>query len=124
MSPRAPNQQQNTQPTMQFINNSFMVSSGSSGQAAGRGTRPEHCEQQSKNSVFSNALSSPVRQSLQHYHISQGGYCPNGGLPSGNGARNNESNFLQHQTRDSNPLSSNDSSMDMHADSPSHESTY
>ena len=124
MSPRAPSQQQHSQPTMQFMNTSFMVSSGSSGQTAGQGTRPDHCDQQSKNSVFSNALSSPIRQSLQHYHIAHEGHCPNGGLPSGNGARNNESNFLQYQTRDSNPLSSNDSSMDMHADSPSHESTY
>ncbi|EOY16817.1 hypothetical protein QUC31_001217 [Theobroma cacao] len=124
MSPRAPSQHQHSQPTMHFMNTNFMVSSGSSGQTAGLGTRPDQCDQQPKNLVFSNALSSPVRQSLQHYHISQGGYCPNGGLPSGNGARNHESNFLQHQTRDSNPLSSNDSSMDMHADSPSHESTY
>lgn len=124
MSPRAPSQQQHLQPIMQFANPSFVVSSGSSGLTAGQGTLPDHCDQQSKNLVFSNALSSPVRQSLQHYHIAQEGYCPDGGLPSGNGARNNESNFLQHNTRDSNPLSSNDSSMDMHADSPSHESTY
>ncbi|XP_022767960.1 uncharacterized protein LOC111312187 [Durio zibethinus] len=124
MSPRTPSQQQHFQPMMQFMNTSFMVSSGSSGQTAGQGTRPAHCDQQSKNLVFSNALSSPVRQSLQHYHIAQEGYCPNGGLPPGNGARNNETSFLQHQTGDSNPLESNDSSMDMHADSPSHESTY
>ena len=124
MSPRAPSQQQHSQPMMQCMNTSFMVSSGSSGQTTGQGTRLGHCDQESKNLVFSNALSSPVRQSLQHYHIAQEGYCPDGGLPSGNGARNNESNFLQYQTRDSNPLSSNDSSMDMHADSPSHESTY
>ncbi|XVE55110.1 hypothetical protein DITRI_Ditri03aG0134600 [Diplodiscus trichospermus] len=123
MSPRAPSQQQHSQPTMQFMNTGIMVSSGSSGQTAGQGTHG-HCDQQTKNSVFSNALSSPVRQSLQHYHIAQEGYRPDGALPSGNGARNNESNFLQHQTRDSNPLSSNDSSMDMHADSPSHESSY
>ncbi|KHG14904.1 hypothetical protein F383_02753 [Gossypium arboreum] len=124
MSPRAPSQQQHSQPAMQFMNTGFMVSTGSSGQTAGQGTRPDHCDQQSKNLVFSNALSSPVRRSLQHYHIAQEGYCPNGGLPSGNGARNNEPSFLPNQTRDSNPLSSNDSSMDMHADSPSHESTY
>ncbi|TYI28789.1 hypothetical protein ES332_A05G269400v1 [Gossypium tomentosum] len=124
MSPRAPSQQQHSQPAMQFMNTGFMVSTGSSGQTAGQGTRPDHCDQQSKNLVFSNALSSPVRRSLQHYHIAQEGYCPNGGLPSGNGARNNEPSFLPNQTRDSKPLSSNDSSMDMHADSPSHESTY
>ncbi|MBA0865631.1 hypothetical protein Goshw_014000 [Gossypium schwendimanii] len=124
MSPRAPSQQQHSQPAMQFMNTGFMVSTGSSGQTAVQGTRPDHCDQQSKNLVFSNALSSPVRRSLQHYHIAQEGYCPNGGLPSGNGARSNEPSFLQNQTRDSNPLSSNDSSMDMHADSPSHESAY
>ena len=124
MSPRAPSQQHQSQPTMQFMNTSFMVSSGSSGQTAVQGTRPDYSDQQPKNSIFSNALSSPVLQSLQYYHIAQEGYCPNGGLPSGNGARNNEPSFLPNQTRDSNPLSSNDSSMDMHADSPSHESTY
>ncbi|GLT74612.1 hypothetical protein SLA2020_464000 [Shorea laevis] len=124
MSPRAPAQQQHSQPAMQFTTTSFMVSSGPSGQIAGQGTRPENSDQQPKNTVFSNALSSPIRRSLQNYHISQGGYYSNAGLPSGTGARNNESNFLQHQNRDSNPLSSNDSSMDMHADSPAHESTY
>ncbi|KAE8731815.1 exocyst complex component 2-like [Hibiscus syriacus] len=124
MSPRAPSQQQQPQPTMPFMNPNFIVSSGSSGQTAVLGTHLDHCDQQPKNFVFPNALSSPVCQSLQHYHISQEGYCPNGGLPAGNGVRNDESNFLQHQTRDPNPLSSNDASMDMHADSPSHESPY
>ncbi|KAL4309467.1 hypothetical protein GQ457_01G029180 [Hibiscus cannabinus] len=124
MSPRAPSQHQQPQPTMPFMNPGFLVSSGSSGQTAVQGTRLNHCDQQPRNSVFSNALSSPVRRSLQHYHISQEGYCPNGGQPAGNGVRNNESSFVQHQTRDPNPLSSNDTSMDMHADSPSHESTY
>ncbi|KAB2093016.1 hypothetical protein ERO13_A02G062800v2 [Gossypium hirsutum] len=123
MSPRAPSQQHQSQPTMQFMNTSFMVSSGSSGQTAVQGTRPDYSDQQPKNSIFSNALSSPILQSLQHYHIAQEGYSTNG-LPSENGDRNNESNFLQPPTRDSNPFSSNDSSMDMHADSPSHESTY
>ncbi|KAE8684531.1 UDP-galactose transporter 2-like [Hibiscus syriacus] len=112
MSPRAPSQHQHPQHTMQFMNTNFMVSSDSSGQTAGQGTRSDNCDQQSKNLVFSNALSSPVRRSLQHYHIAQ------------EGSRNNEASFLQNQTRDSNPLSSNDTLMDMHADSPSHESTY
>ncbi|KAE8730817.1 exocyst complex component 2-like [Hibiscus syriacus] len=124
MSPTAPSQQQHPQPTMQLMNTSFMVSSGSSGQIAGQGIRPDQCDQQSKNLVFSSALSSPVRRSLQHYHIAQEGYYPNSGVPSGNGARNNEPSFLQNQTRDSNPLSSSDTLMDMHSDSPSHESTY
>ncbi|KAF2297518.1 hypothetical protein GH714_024919 [Hevea brasiliensis] len=80
---------------------------------AGQGTRTEHCDQQPKNSVFSNALSSPVRRSLQNYHIAQDSYYPPGGPPSGNGTRSNEPNFLQHQNRDPNPVSSNDSSMDI-----------
>ncbi|KAG6776230.1 hypothetical protein POTOM_019736 [Populus tomentosa] len=71
--------------------------------ATAQGTRSEHCDQQPKNTVFSNALSSPIRRSLQNYHITQGGYCPQGGSPSGNGTRNNEPNFLQHQNRDPNP---------------------
>uniref|UniRef100_A0A5B7ADW2 Holocarboxylase synthetase n=1 Tax=Davidia involucrata TaxID=16924 RepID=A0A5B7ADW2_DAVIN len=118
MSPRAPLQNQHSQPTTHFTNSGFLVSSGSSGApTAGQGFRSEHCDQQSKNYVFSNALSSPVRRSLQNYHIAPI-------QPSANGVRNNESNFLQHQNRDSNPPNSNDSSMDMHADSPDHESTY
>ncbi|XP_039062327.1 uncharacterized protein LOC120206808 isoform X2 [Hibiscus syriacus] len=124
MSPRAPSQQQKPQPTIPFMNPNFMVSSGSSDQTSVQGTCLDHCDQQPKNSVFSNALSSPVRRSLQHYHISQEGYYPNGGLPAGNGVRDNEFYFLQHQTQDLNPLSSNGTSMDMHADNPSHESPY
>ncbi|BBH08969.1 hypothetical protein PRUPE_8G040300 [Prunus persica] len=124
MSPRVPLQHQHLQPTVHFTNSGFPVSSGSSGPTnTGQGIRSEQCDHQSKNSVFSNALSSPVRQSLQHYHISQDGYYPGAGLPSGNGARNNEPSFL-HPNRDANPPSSNDTSMDMHADSPGHDSTY
>ncbi|CAK7346738.1 unnamed protein product [Dovyalis caffra] len=113
MSPRTPHQHQNSQP-IPFTNSTFLVSSGSSGvTATAQGTRTEHCDQQPKNTVFSNALSSPIRRSLQNYHIAQGGYCPPGGSPSGNGTRNNEPNFLQHHNRDPNPPSSNDSSMDI-----------
>ncbi|KAJ0025928.1 hypothetical protein Pint_07881 [Pistacia integerrima] len=112
MSPRAQVRHQHAQPTTQLMSSGFPVSSGSSGQITGQGTRTEHCDQQSRNSVFSNALSSPIRRSLQHYHIAQGGGF--GGLPPATGGRNNDPNFLQHQNRDSN--SSNDSSMDMHAD--------
>jgi len=124
MSPRAPVQHQQSQPAVHVTNSGFPVSSGSSGltvTAAGQGIRSEHCDQQPKNSVFSNALSSPLRQSLQQYHITRGGYCPNGGLPLGNGVRNNSE---PNQSRDSSALSSNDSAMDMHADSPAHESSY
>ncbi|KAK7851643.1 hypothetical protein CFP56_041503, partial [Quercus suber] len=63
---------------------------------------------------------------VPHYHITRGGYCPNGGLPLGNGARNNEPTIINNQSRDSSALSlsSNDSAMDMHADSPAHEFIY
>ncbi|KAI8004300.1 hypothetical protein LOK49_LG08G01212 [Camellia lanceoleosa] len=114
VSPRAPPQNHHSQSTMHSTNSGFLVSSGSSGAPNGaQGFQTEHSEQQPKNYVFSNALSSPVRRSLQNYHIAQG-------------FRNNEPNFVQQQNRDSNSLNSNDSSMDMHADSPSqsHESTY
>ncbi|KAL3572669.1 hypothetical protein D5086_026573 [Populus alba] len=114
MPPRTPHQHQNSQP-IPFTNSTFLVSSGSSGlPATGQGTtRSEHCDQQSKNAVFSNALSSPVRRSLQNYHIAQVGYCPPGGSLSGNGTRANEPNFLQNHNRDPNLPSSNDSSMDI-----------
>ncbi|KAG0500516.1 hypothetical protein HPP92_000588, partial [Vanilla planifolia] len=69
---------------------------------------------QPKNSVFSNALSSPVRQSLQPFHLAQGGDSYAGGaIPPGSGTRNND---------DSREANSNDSSMDMHSDSPAHNS--
>jgi hypothetical protein len=67
MSPRAPVQHQQSQLAMHVANSGFPVSSGSFGltvTAAGLGIRSEHCDQQPKNSVFSNALSSPLHQSL------------------------------------------------------------
>ncbi|KAL5560237.1 hypothetical protein UlMin_036448 [Ulmus minor] len=119
MSSRVSVQQQQTQAPMAIMNSGFPVSSGSPLSAnAGQGIRSEQSENQSKNSVFSNALSSPVRRSLQHYHLVQGGYYQNSGLPLGNGIRNNEPNFLNHLNRDYNLPSSNDTSMDMHAESP------
>uniref|UniRef100_A0A2P2JQF5 Uncharacterized protein LOC105139508 n=1 Tax=Rhizophora mucronata TaxID=61149 RepID=A0A2P2JQF5_RHIMU len=96
MSPRAPHQHQNSQ-QIPLSNSGFQATSGSSVPT----TAVQHCEQQTKNTVFSNALSSPIRRSLQNYHIAQGGYCPTSAPPSGN------------MNRDSNPLSSNDSSMDI-----------
>ncbi|KAL9245068.1 hypothetical protein vseg_018762 [Gypsophila vaccaria] len=103
MSPRAPVQH--------FTNNGFLVSGPSAQTPAALASRPEQ-ENQAKNIVFSNALSSPVRRSLQHYHLAQGGYNPNV-------ARSSEANFAGLQNRESN---SNDSSMDMHQDSPGPES--
>ncbi|GFP93317.1 hypothetical protein PHJA_001476100 [Phtheirospermum japonicum] len=100
-SPRLPpQQQQQPQTLMQLPHSGPLISSNAFGPAT---------HGQTKSSVFSNALSSPVRQSLQNYHLSQGGYS---------------SNNATNQTRDNNPLSSNDTSMDMHADSPSHDSPY
>lgn len=111
-SPRLPfQQQQQSQTAMQTIHSGFPVSSNSSGPA---NTRSVNSDNQSKNSVFSNALSSPIRRSLQHYHLMQGGQSAN------NVMRNNENNGSQ--SRDPNPPSSNDTSMDMHADSPDHDS--
>uniref|UniRef100_A0ACD5XRC9 Uncharacterized protein n=1 Tax=Avena sativa TaxID=4498 RepID=A0ACD5XRC9_AVESA len=63
----------------------------------------------SKNSaVFSNALSSPVRRGLQPYHLDQGG---------------DAGYFANGSAREPNPTASNDSSMDMHSDSPAHDSS-
>ncbi|PIA47822.1 hypothetical protein AQUCO_01400426v1 [Aquilegia coerulea] len=111
MSPRVLYQHQQSQPTMHFQNSGAHVSSGSVGPVAtGQGQRSGHVDHQAKNSVFANALSSPVRRSLQHYHLSQG-------------ARTNE-NSSHLQSRDSNSISGNDSSMDMNADSPGANNSY
>lgn len=109
-------QQQQSQTATQLAHSGHPVSSNAFGaSAAGQGLRSGNTDQ-TKNSVFSNALSSPVRRSLQHYHLSQGGNFANTAM------RNNDSNG--NQTRDPNPPSSNDTSMDMHADSPGHDSPY
>ena len=111
MSPRAPLHQQQSQPVMQVTTGAgFPVTTGFSGQTiVGQEVRPEHCDNQSKNSMFSNALSNPVRQ------IGEGGYHPSG-LSMGNVNRSIEPNLLHQQSRDSAAFSSNDSAMDMHAD--------
>ncbi|KAI3750619.1 hypothetical protein L2E82_21309 [Cichorium intybus] len=81
MTPRNVQQnQQHTQAANPFTN------SGSSSE-----------QQQPRSYIFSNALSSPVRRSLQNYHISQEGYAKN---------------TTEHHTPSS--------SMDMHADSSTH----
>ncbi|WMV57254.1 hypothetical protein MTR67_050639 [Solanum verrucosum] len=119
MSPRPP--PQHSQP-LHFTNSGFHVSPGPVGVATpGHGLRSDH-GQQPKNNVFSNALSSPVRRSLQNYHIAQGSHFSNNAQPP-NATRHNETNS-QHQNRDSNGYNSADASMDMHSDSPGHDSTY
>ncbi|XP_057469137.1 uncharacterized protein LOC130758296 [Actinidia eriantha] len=124
MSPRASPQHQHSPMTMQLTNSELLVSSVSSGALnTGQGFHTEQCDQQSKNYVFSNALSSPVCQSLQNHHNTQGGDYDIV-LTSANGTRNNEPDFMQHQKGDSNYYNSNNSSMEMHAYSPGHKSTY
>ncbi|KAH9624884.1 hypothetical protein KSS87_020284 [Heliosperma pusillum] len=108
MSPRAPVQNHHPQTQTHFSSSGLLVSGSSAQTPATQLPRTEQ-ENQAKNSVFSNALLSPVRQNLQHYHLAQGGYHPNGATPTA------------HQNRESN---SNDSSMDMHQDSPGPESNY
>lgn len=125
LSPRDSMQNQHLQGAMPYTNSAFLVSSGSAGAPiCVQGFRYEHADEQSKNNVFSNALSSPVRRSLQNYHISQSGFNPNDAQNPANGMRNNEPTSLQVQHRDSNPFTANYSSMDMRDDSPDHESTF
>lgn len=116
MSPRLqfPNEYQQT--GMHFPNSGMQTSSGVFGQTSvGLAPRASYSDQ-AKNAVFSNALSSPVRRTLQHYHLTQGGGSDqNGVLTTGNGARNHDG-----ANRESNSPSNNDS--DMHSDSPTHES--
>jgi len=105
MSPRAPQQQQ---PSIHatITGSGFPLTTGFPGQTImGQGLRSEHCDIQSKNSLFSNA----VRQIGEVGNYSSG-------LSTGNGSRNTEENFLYQQSRDSAAFSFNDTAMDMHAD--------
>lgn len=79
---------------------------------AGLGMRSGHSDQ-IKNSVFSNALSSPVRRSLQSYHLSS----------QGSHHSNNRSTETNNQNGDSISSISGDS-MDMHADTPDRDFHY
>ncbi|KAI3981554.1 hypothetical protein MKX01_007474 [Papaver californicum] len=126
MSPRLQTQQHYQQPPTNIsMNSSGHVSSGSCG--PGVGPRLANSDNQVKNSVFSNALSSPVRRNLQHYQLSEGAFHPNSlsMLASGNLNRNNNDNiFIHHQSRDSNSPTFSDSTMDMHSDSPDRNPVY
>ncbi|CAO2179395.1 unnamed protein product [Urochloa humidicola] len=91
--------------------NSVVPPAGLYGQtAAGFAPRPSLSDQ-SKNTIFSNALSSPVRRSLQNYHLAQG---------AGNGGRNTDQNSAG-TNRETNSASSNDTSMDMGSDGTGNE---
>jgi hypothetical protein len=116
ISPRAPPQQQQLQPVVHVASSGFSVTSNSSCQpVTGQGLRSEHCDDQPKSFVFSNALSSPIRLSLQNYQVGEVGSYVSG--PSmGNRNQITVSSFLHQQSRDSTAFSSNDSAMDMHAD--------
>ncbi|KAI3885827.1 hypothetical protein MKX03_022567 [Papaver bracteatum] len=126
MSPRLLTQQHYQHPPTNIsMNSSGHVSSGSC--VPGGGPRLANSDNQVKNSVFSNALSSPVRRNLQHYQLSEGAFHPNNsGMPaSGNLNRNNNENIFNHQqSRGSNYPAFNDSTMDMHSDSPDHNPVY
>lgn len=123
MSPRLPFQNQHA-PNANLTNLGAAISSSPFGPATvGQGVRSGQSDNQGKNSVFSNALSSPVRRSLQSYQLAQGGCHSNNTMSSGNAPRNNEANYAHHHNRDTNSPSSNDC-MDMHADSPGHDFPY
>lgn len=107
----SPRVHQHPQIANPFTNSVAPPATGLYGQtAAGFAPRPSLSDQ-SKNTIFSNALSSPVRRSLQNYHLAQG---------AGNGGRNTEPN-LAGANRETNSASSNDTSMDMVSDSAGNE---
>ncbi|KAG7987334.1 hypothetical protein I3843_03G128200 [Carya illinoinensis] len=110
VSPRLPFQNQHAQNAMHLTSMGAPVSSSPFANIAtvGQGVRSGQSDNQAKNSVFSNALSSPVRRSIQSYHLAQG---------ASQGPPNGETNYCHLQNRDTNSASSNDC-MDMHADSP------
>uniref|UniRef100_A0A7N0V8Q7 Uncharacterized protein n=1 Tax=Kalanchoe fedtschenkoi TaxID=63787 RepID=A0A7N0V8Q7_KALFE len=118
MSPRLP------QNSFQPANLAAPIPSGVFGLVhAGQGARSGLVDHQTKNSVFANSLSSPVRSNFHHCHLAQGGFNSNNVLPSGIGPRSNENTYPNSQNRESHSHSSNDS-MDMHSDSPGHQSGY
>ncbi|KQJ98198.1 hypothetical protein BRADI_3g35410v3 [Brachypodium distachyon] len=105
VSPRSQCTVQSFQASMHIPNTSNQQASPSLLAQAIPGLQP-------KNSmVFCSALSSPVRQSLQPYHLQQ---------DSGTG--HSADGILCTGTHESNSAASNDSFMDMHSDNPAHES--
>lgn len=115
-SPRLHFQHQFPHATPHFPNPSILTPAFLGQPAHGAPPRPNHPEQ-AKNSVFSNALTSPVRRSLQPYQLAQSGGGPpcyqTSVPPSANAStRTNEVN--SSIDRESNSPSPNDSSMEMH----------
>ncbi|KAA3457330.1 holocarboxylase synthetase [Gossypium australe] len=118
MSPRQPFQQQQQHPrpaTHQSNLGSPFSSNPISAGTIAQGVRS--ADYQAKNSVFSSALSSPVRQSLQHYHSVPGA---NNISSSTNEPRDNETYHTNLQNRETDSPSTNDC-MDMHADDSPHQ---
>ncbi|XP_028765941.1 uncharacterized protein LOC114723872 [Neltuma alba] len=123
MSPRQPFHQQQFQTVMHTNTISASIPSNALAAAVtGQAIRNGQPDQQGKNSVFSNALSSPIRHSLQSYQLAQGGSLSSNIMSSANGNRNTEIGYLSNN-RDTNSSNSGDS-MDMHADSPGHDFSY
>ncbi|CAA7403028.1 unnamed protein product [Spirodela intermedia] len=91
MSPRLP-----SQPAVHLAGSNFPAAPASAGQLGPRGGQLD----QAKNSaVFSNALSSPVRRSLQPYHLAQsGGFCTGhvAGLRANETAREADTSMDMH----------------------------
>ncbi|XP_062232301.1 uncharacterized protein LOC133929528 [Phragmites australis] len=94
----------------QFSNSSSQIPAA---QALGLTPRAVSNEQ-SKNTIFSNALSSPVRQSLQSYHLTQG-------QGAGNGGQTTTETNSGDQNREANLAGSNDTTMDMISDTAADE---
>ncbi|EMS62206.1 hypothetical protein TRIUR3_09092 [Triticum urartu] len=102
-SPRSQYASQSTHATVHMPNTSNQQPSASLFALGNPGlTQPKN------SAVFSNALSSPVRRGLQPYHLDHGG---------------DAGYFANGLAREPNPTASNDSSMDMHSDSPAHDSS-
>lgn len=126
MSPRQPSQLQQLQTAMNAntISAPPLPSTALAAAVTGQAIRNGQPDQQGKNSVFSNALSSPIRQSLQSYQLAQGNNSLSSNImASGNENRNNEIGYLNNPNRDTNPSNSSDS-MDMHEESPGHDFSY
>ncbi|KAH0451580.1 hypothetical protein IEQ34_018879 [Dendrobium chrysotoxum] len=107
ISPRLHFQHQFPQSTPHVPNSSIQTSPGFVGQHAYVVPRTSHSEQV-KNSVFLNALSSPVHRCLQPYQLAQGeGPCGQGGT---------RSNYVNSSTdvQESNSPNPNDASMEIH----------
>ncbi|KAL6848766.1 hypothetical protein ACP4OV_021349 [Aristida adscensionis] len=96
-----------------FGNSSSQLPAGLPGQASGLAPRAINTEQ-SKNAIFSNALSSPVRRSLQNCQPAQV-------QGPGNGDQNNSEANSGVQNRETNSAGSVDTTMDMISDSAANE---